>query len=198
MPVIACHDCDLLTQLPARAGATLLCPRCGAVLQRRRPNSIDRPVAFALSGLVLFAVTLTNPFLAMRSAGFIQEARLLTGIIELWKQDLYILGGLVLLTCIIIPAIQLTGLLYVLVPIRLGVRAPGAIHVFRAIRHLNAWAMMEVFLIGILVALVKLAKMATIIPGIAVLSLGLLTIVVTAAMTTLDPPFIWRKLDPRP
>lgn len=58
--------------------------------------------------------------------------------------------------------------------------------------------MMEVFLIGILVALVKLAKMATIIPGIAVLSLGLLTIVVTAAMTTLDPPFIWRKLDPRP
>jgi paraquat-inducible protein A len=57
--------------------------------------------------------------------------------------------------------------------------------------------MMEVFLIGILVALVKLAKMATIIPGIAVVALGLLTIVMTAAMTTLDPPLMWERLDPR-
>ena len=133
----------------------------------------------------------------MKSGGFVQETTILTGIVELWKQHLFGLGGLVLLTCLVIPLGQLLGLLYILVPVRLGRRAPGAIQIFRAIRHLNAWAMMEVFLIGILVALVKLAKMATIVPGVAVFALALLTVVTTAAMTTLDTPLVWEPLDPR-
>ena len=197
MSILACHNCDLLTQPSEQAGVTSLCPRCGAILHKHKRNSIDRPLAFAMCGLVLFAIALTNPFLAMKSGGFVQETTLLTGIIELWKQHLYGLGGLVLLTCVVIPMTQLAGLLYILVPIKMNRRAPGSIFIFRAIRHLDSWAMMEVFLIGILVALVKLAKMATIIPGMAVMALGLLTIVMTAAMTSIDPPLIWERLDPR-
>ena len=124
-----------------------------------------------------------------------QETTILTGILELWKQRLYGLGGLVLLTCMAIPLAQLTGLLYILVPLKLGRAAPGSIAVFRAIRHLNSWAMMEVFLIGILVALVKLGKMATIVPGLSVFALGLLTVVTIAAMTSIDPPLIWQRLE---
>jgi paraquat-inducible protein A len=195
--VLACHNCDLLTEVSGPAGSTSLCPRCGAVLYRRKRNCIDRPLAFALCGFVLFAVALSNPFLAMKSGGFIQETTLLTGIIELWKQHLYGLGSLVLATCVVIPMFQLVGLMYILVPIKLRFIAPGSILIFRTIRHLEAWAMMEVFLIGILVALVKLAKMATIIPGIAVMALVLLTIVITAAMTSLDPPWIWERLETR-
>ena len=195
MRIMACHDCDLLTRLPDGDGAVSLCPRCGAVLHRHRRNSIDRPLAFALSGLVLFAVALSHPFLAMKSGGFVQETTILTGILELWKQRLYGLGGLVLLTCMAIPLSQLAGLLYILVPLKLGRAAPGSIAVFRAIRHLNSWAMMEVFLIGILVALVKLGKMATIVPGLSVFALGLLTVVTIAAMTSIDPPLIWQRLE---
>jgi paraquat-inducible protein A len=195
--ILACHDCDLLTRISDNAGAVSLCPRCGAVLHRHRRNSIDRPLALALSGLVLFAVALSHPFLAMKSGGFVQETTMLTGILELWKQRLYGLGGLVLLTCMAIPLAQLTGLLYILVPLKAGRVAPGSIAVFRAIRHVNSWAMMEVFLIGILVALVKLGKMATIVPGPSVFALGLLTVVTIAAMTTLDPPLIWERLEAR-
>lgn len=195
MRILACHDCDLLTQLSDQSGAVSLCPRCGAVLHRHKTNSIDRPLAFALCGFVLFAMALANPFLAMKSGGFAQESTLLTGIIELWKQRLYGLGALVLATCVVIPMFQLAGLTYILVPLKLRFVAPGSIWIFRAIRHLGSWAMMEVFLIGILVALVKLAKMATIVPGIAVFALGLLTVVTIAAMTSLDPPQIWERLD---
>lgn len=197
MHVMACHTCDLLTRPCGRPGTVSLCPRCGAVLHRHKKNGIEGPMAFALGGLVLFAIAVSNPFLAMKSGGFVQETTILTGIVELWKQQLFGLGGLVLLTCLVIPLGQLLGLLYILVPVRLGRRAPGAIQIFRAIRHLNAWAMMEVFLIGILVALVKLAKMATIVPGVAVFALALLTVVTTAAMTTLDTPLVWERLDPR-
>ena len=195
--VMACPNCDLLTRPAGEPGSTSLCPRCGAVLYRRKRNCIDRPLAFSLCGLVLFAIALTNPFLAMKSGGFVQETTLLTGIIELWKQHLYGLGGLVLLTCVGIPLLQLVGLIYILVPLRMRLRAPGSVPIFRIIHHLQAWAMMEVFLIGILVALVKLAKMASIIPGVAVMALGLLTFIITAAMTTLDPPLMWERLDPR-
>jgi paraquat-inducible protein A len=197
MRILACHDCDLLVQPSDESGITSLCPRCGSVLHRTKKNSLERPLAFALTGLVLFAIALTNPFLAMKSGGFVQETTLLTGIIELWKQHLYGLGALVLLTCALIPLGQLTGLLYILIPLRLNISAPGSIPIFRTILHLNSWGMMEVFLIGILVALVKLAKMATIVPGVAVMALGLLTVVTTAAMTTLDPPLLWERLDRR-
>ena len=198
MGVVACHTCDLLTRPSDAAGTTSLCPRCGAVVHRQKSDSIDRPLAFALSGLILFAIALTHPFLAMKSGGFVQETTLLTGIFELWKQRLYGLGALVLLTCALIPLAQLAGLLYILVPLRMNTAAPGSIPVFRAILHVNSWAMMEVFVVGILVALVKLAKMTTIVPGVAVMALGLLTVVTTAAMTTLDPPLVWERLDLRP
>lgn len=197
MRTLACHDCDLLICPSEEKGVTSLCPRCGAVLQRYKEDSIDRPLAFTFSGLFLFFIALTFPFLAMKSGGFVQETTLLTGIVNLWEQHLYGLATLVLFTCVVIPLFQLFGFLYVLIPVRFNWRAPGAILVFRTIRRLSAWAMMEVFLVGVLVALVKLAKMATIIPGAAVMAFGLLIFAMAATLSSLDPPLLWERLDHR-
>lgn len=123
MRILACHGCDLLIRLSDESGVVSLCPRCGSVLQRSRRTGIDRPLAFALCGLVLFAIALTNPFLAMKRGGVVQETTLPTGIIELWKQRLCGLGSLVFLTCALIPLVQLTGLLYILAPLRLHMAA---------------------------------------------------------------------------
>ena len=197
MHVVACHDCDLLNQLPDEVTATLLCARCGAVLHRYRPNSLERSVALALAALTLFVVALSFPFLAMKSGGFVQETTLLTGIHELWRQELYGLAILVLLTCVLIPLGQIAGLLYLLVPLKCNRPAPHAIRIFRLLRHVAPWGMLEIFLLGILVALVKLGKMATIVPGISVFAFGLLVLVMAAAISALDPPLIWERLDRR-
>jgi len=197
MPVVACHDCDLLNQLPEEVTATLLCARCGAVLHRYRPNSIDRSLALTLSALTLFIVALSFPFLAMKSGGFIQETRLLTGIMELWRQELYGLATLVLFTCVLIPLGQIAGLLYLLAPLKWSLPAPHAMRVFRLLRHVAPWGMLEIFMLGILVALVKLGKMATIVPGISVFAFGLLVLVMAAAISALDPPLLWERLERR-
>ena|GEM_PF-5692526 len=123
MSIQACHHPDLLVQSSAGPGVTSLCPQCGSVLQRSRRNGIDRPLAFALSGLILFAIALTNPFLAMKSGGLVQETTLPTGIFEFWKQRLCGLSSLVFLTCALIPLGQLTGLLHILAPLRLHMAA---------------------------------------------------------------------------
>lgn len=197
MPVVACHDCDLLNRLPDDAAGTLLCARCGAVLHRHRPDSVDRSLALTLGAAVLFVIALSFPFLAMKSGGFVQETRLLTGIVELWRQELYGLATLVLFTCVLVPLLQMTGLLYLLVPVKLGRPVPQAIRVLRLVRHVAPWGMLEIFMLGILVALVKLGKMATIVPGISVFAFGGLVLVMAAAITTLDPPLLWERLDPR-
>jgi len=197
MTVVACHDCDLLNQLPDGATATLLCARCGAVLRRYRPNSIDRALALTLAALFLFIVALSFPFLAMKSGGFVQETRLLTGIRELWNQELYSLATLVLLTCVLVPLAQMGALLYILVPLQTNHPVPHAIRVLRLLQHVAPWGMLEIFMLGILVALVKLGKMATIVPGISVFAFGLLVLVMAAAISALDPPLLWEHLDRR-
>ena len=196
--VVACPDCDLLNRFPEDYRSTLLCARCGAVLYRRRPNSIDRSLALALAALFLFLLSNSFPFLAMKSGGFVQETTLLTGIRELWKQGLQGLSLLVLLTCVVAPLAQMLGLLYILAPLKWGRRpAVGAARVFRLVQEIAPWGMMEVFMMGILVALVKLGHMATIVPGVSVYSFGALIFVMAAAFSCLDPHLLWDRLDLR-
>ena len=196
--IVACPDCDLLNSMPVNIHATMLCVRCGAVLHRHRPNSIDRSLSLAIAALVLFILSNSFPFLAMKSGGFIQETTLLTGIHELWKQELYGLSSLVFLTCVLVPLAQMLGLLYILAPLKWGRRpAAGAGRVFRLVQEVAPWGMMEVFMMGILVALVKLGHMATIVPGISVYSFGALIFIMAAAFSNLDPPLLWDRLDLR-
>ena len=197
--LVACPDCDLLNRLDGPAAATLLCARCGAVLRRHRPNSIDRTLALVMAALLLFTLANAFPFLAMKSGGFVQETTLLSGVQELWRQGLRLLAALVFCTCVLVPAAQLIGLGAILLPLRLGRRPPpGAARILRLVQAAAPWGMMEVFMLGILVALVKLGHMATIVPGVSVFSFAALIVVMAAAFSTLDPVLLWARLDPRP
>lgn len=198
MLVVACMDCDLLNRFPTPTDATQLCARCGSVIYRHRHDTIDRPLALTCAALVLFAISNSFPFLAMESGGLIHETTMISGIIELWRQELYGLSSLVLLTCLLAPLMQMLGLLYILAPLGWGGRpAPQAHRVFRLILHITPWGMMEVFMVGILVALVKLGKMATIIPGVSAFSFAALIVIMAWAFSNLSPPLLWERLDLR-
>jgi paraquat-inducible protein A len=196
--IVACPDCDLLNRLSDETRASQLCMRCGAILYKHRPNSIERSLALTLAALMMFLLSNNFPFLAIKNGAFIQETTLLTGVRELWKQGLQGLSLLVFLTCVLVPLMQMLGLLYILAPLQWSHRpAPHAVCVFRLVHEIAPWGMMEVFMIGILVALVKLGHMATIIPGISVFSFGILIFVMAAAFSSLDPPLLWDRLDLR-
>ncbi len=198
LTIMACPDCDLLNHFPAVTRRTHLCLRCGAVLYRHRPETIDRSLALACAALILFIMSNSFPFLAMKSGGLIQQTTLISGIVELWREELYALAAVVMLTCLLVPLTQMTGLLYILAPLKWAARpAPQAHRVFRLILHTTPWGMMEVFMLGILVALVKLGKMATIVPGISAFSFVVLILVMAWAVSNLNPGEIWDRLDRR-
>ena len=104
------------------------------------------------------------------------------------------LSLLVLLTTILVPLLQLLVLVYVLVPLYLN-RTPWKLgSIFRLFHSLQPWGMMEVFMIGILVAVVKLVGMAQIVPGLALWSFAVLIIVLAAAAANLDPRLVWERV----
>jgi paraquat-inducible protein A len=194
--LIACHECDLLYQRqPLPPDGTARCVRCGAVLYRRKQNSLDRVLALTVAGLILFVIANMYPFLTFRLEAQIQETNLITGVKELYQQGMWIVAGVVLLTTILMPLLELTGMLIVLVPLKLRRRPWKLALLFRAIRTLRPWGMMEVFMIGILVAAVKLVKMASIIPGTALYAFLILIFVLAASAAALDPHIVWKKLD---
>jgi len=118
-----------------------------------------------------------------------------SGVRELWAQGQEPVAVLVAITTIGAPLLEIGLVLYVLAPLGLGRPAPGWVRAFRWLAHVRSWSMMEVFLIGILVSLVKLADMATIVPGLALWAFALLIPVLAAATAALDPELVWSRIE---
>jgi len=174
-------------------GSAARCRRCGTLLRKRPRNALERTLALALSAAILFAVSNSFPFLSFEMRGRVTETTLMTGIIDLYQEGKGEVAALVLLTTVLAPAFQLGLLLYILLPLELG-RVPWKLpHAFRVLRHAQTWSMIEVFMIGIVVAITKLMGMATIVAGLALWSFALLMIVLSAAVSTFDPEAMWER-----
>ncbi len=178
-------------------GDTARCGRCGGVLRRHPRNGLERTLALAMAAAVLFVVANSFPFLAFEMKGRVTETTLVSGAVDLYQQDKPELAVLVLLTIVLAPLCQIALLLYVLVPLRWN-KVPWQLpDAFRLLRHVQPWSMMEVFMIGILVALVKLMGMANIVPGLALWSFVLLMLVLTGAIACFEPEAVWERLEKR-
>lgn len=194
---IACHECDLLEHVhPAPTGGAGRCRRCGAVLYKHKRDSVDRTLALTIGGLILFAVAVSFPFLELRKDGLFTRTDLLTGVYTLFQEGYWEIAGLVAITTVIMPGLRLLGLLYILIPLHRGRTPPQLAAVFRFLRSSQPWNMMEVFMIGILVSVVKLAGMANLVPGPALIAFAVLIFILAGTSATLDPRVVWRRLGP--
>jgi paraquat-inducible protein A len=196
--IFECHDCGLRCELGALSSLrTVRCRRCGATLLSVAPNSLDRALALTVTGLVLVAVADTMPFMSLNIQGRVQHASLLTGAVTLIEGGFWPLGWLVLLTTVIVPLAKLGGLAYVLVGLRFP-RPPRDLPlVFRWIEILHPWSMIEVYLLGVFVAYVKLIALATIDIGASCLALAAVMPVMVAIDATLCPELVWRRMEDR-
>ena len=193
---IACDECDLLAAVqPLQAKASAKCRRCGAVLYRRRARSVERTLALSIAGLVLLGVANTYPFLGFELQGDLIETTLIGGVEHLYRNGKFAIAAVVFFTAILAPVLQLTATLYVFLPLHLNRRPWDLERVFRWIQRLQPWAMIEVFMLGVLVSMVKLSQMATIVPGIALWAFALLILVLASASAVMDPAQVWKRLE---
>ena len=194
----ACHDCGLLQSLGILGAHDVArCPRCNAVLRRSRTDPIRRGLALTCTGLLLFAMATNMPFIEVQLSGINRDTTLITGPLELERHGMWELSAVILVTTIAAPLARLLALLAVLV----GLRMRRPIHwlyvAFRWADRLRPWSMIEVFLLGLLVAYTKLIDYAKVDLGGAAYALGGLMLAMAAVDVALDPDGVWRELQRR-
>jgi len=194
--LLACHDCDLLSRKPRlRTREKVVCSRCGAVLYSHKPDSVGRALNFSLASLIVFVLANAYPLLAFKLQGQVQLCDLISGVQELYRQGYWELAVLVFSVSILTPFLKITSLLYVLLPLRFNRRPWRLAYVFRCVETLHPWAMTEVFLLGIIVAIVKLRDIAIIVTGVGLYSFVALIVLMAAADAALEPHDIWEQVE---
>ena len=190
---LACHECDLLQTEPALApGQTARCVRCGAFLARNPPDSLDRTLALTLTAAILYVIANAWPLVGLEMQGRRVEVTLIGAVQALWSEGMTPVAALVFGTALLFPLLELAMILVVLVPLRLGRVSPRMAPFFRLVRSVQPWGMVEVFLLGMLVSLVKLSHMATVLLGPAFWAMAALILTVTLAGRAFDSRLLWQ------
>jgi paraquat-inducible protein A len=194
--LVACLHCDLLQRLPAlEPGGSARCPRCDKEIWRRRPDSLNRTLAFAVAALMLFGVANAVPMLGLSAVGHQASTTVMGGARQLWHDGREIVAVLVFVTAILAPALQITFMLAIVVA---ALRPMPPRWVAPLLRHhprARTWSMIEVMLLGVLVALIKIADYATVVPGLALYVLGTLVFVLAAMQAAFDPREVWERVE---
>lgn len=165
--LIACHECDLLMQREAvPLGQRALCPRCGYELEIHRPHMVRRALALALTALFLYVPANFLPIMNINILGQSGVDTVWGGVKGMFSSNMEGVGILVFFCSMVIPLVKLLCQLFVLLTLRFNVARTQGMALFRWYQHLREWGMLEVYLMGILVAIVKLIGMAELHVGI--------------------------------
>jgi paraquat-inducible protein A len=194
--LLACPECDAL-QRPVRlpAGGAAECVRCGADLERNKPASLDRTFAFVLSAAILFAIANAYPLMSLDAQGMRSSATLFDTSRALYAAGMWSVALLVLMTALVVPAMELAAFLYMLLPLQFG-RVPRALPFALRVTHaIRPWGMVDVFILGALVSMVKLAQIATVNVGPALYAVGGYILLLTAALASFEPHAMWARVE---
>ena len=193
---VACHDCDALFTAPeVGEGERVLCPRCGANLFTRRANTVQRTSALVLAAAVLYVVANLFPFLTLSSDYRESDMVLIQSVTGLEKSGYPPLASAVAIFIFVSPMVVICGLLYLLLPLLAGRRLPGSTLLCRLVFEARHWNMVEVYLLGVLVSLLKLGSLAKLTLGTSFWAFVGFIICLTGAVATIDHRELWDHLD---
>ncbi len=195
--LIACHECDLLQRkIPLPSGGAAACHRCGAILYRSGDGDWGHEAALALliAAAIVYVVANAFPILGIEFRGEHKSTTLFGAVLALWNQDMPIVAGLVLFTAILAPGLEIFGMIFLLAAFRLGRAARALPPMLRLILAARPWSMVEVFMLGVLVTVVKLSHLAAIVPGVSLWAYGALMILLAAATSCFNAHALWAGL----
>ncbi len=194
--LIACHDCDALFQTPEpEVGESVVCPHCAAKLFSHRPNAVHRAAALAVSAATFFVVANIFPFIELEAGGQVSRIVLSQSVSALQSHGSPWLAAAVGIFILGAPLLMITGMLYLLLPLVHGRRFPGAIRVCRWVYGTDTWNMIEVFLLGVLVSLLKLGDIATVTLGVSFWAFAGLIVCLAGSVSAIDRYELWNRLE---
>lgn len=192
---VACADCDLLQRIPVlQPGNEVVCARCARPLEKKSAGSRDLPLALAIAAAIALVVANTLPLMELHVVGRFASTTISGGAYEMWLQGQPLTAVLVAFCAVIAPALYIMFMLTLLTAARRSSVPHWAGEMLRWVGHLQVWSMLEVVMLGILVALTKIAELATVEPGIGMYAFGAAILLIPAIMTNFDKRALWRKI----
>jgi len=192
--LLSCHACHLVCRLIEHGvGEEPLCPRCGAPVHRRKPNSLSRSWALALAAVILYIPANVYPVMTVISFGRGAPSTILGGVEELFLAGMWPLALLVFFASITVPVLKLVGLFSLLVSVqrRSRWRLRDRAGLYRVVEAVGRWSMIDIFMLSMLVALVRLGSIATIEPGVGAISFAAVVVLTMFAAMSFDPRLLW-------
>ena len=193
---LACKTCGLTHAMePLAPGRVARCVRCCSVLAKHLPDGLNRTAAFALAALILYAPAMLLPIMRLELYGARTENTVWGGVVILWEDHQPILAGIVLLASIIIPVVKLACLFFLVAASKLrwtGGRLART-WLYHIVEGIGRWAMLDVFVLAVLVSLVKLQALGTILPGNGVFAFVCVVVCTLLASYSFDPRTIWSR-----
>ncbi|MES2102695.1 MAG: paraquat-inducible protein A [Pseudomonadota bacterium] len=190
--LIVCHECDLICKQAVLAvGDSASCPRCQALLYRHSRATLDQAWAVTATAAILLLILNGFPLLALKVQQVSRDTTLFHAALAMWDDGMHMISLLVILTTMLAPALQIAIALYVLHALKYGDarRAIGA--PMRFLQTIRPWSMVEVFMLGLLVSLVKLQNLADIVIGPALWACAGMICVTAAMASILTPRNVW-------
>jgi paraquat-inducible protein A len=196
--LLSCHDCHLLTK--AQAGDAhdhLACPRCGAALHERKPNSIARTWALVVAAIILYIPANVLPMTVTSALGTVQADTIMSGVIYFIHSGSYEIAAVIFIASVFVPLLKLLILIGLLLSVQFRWRwSPrDRTSLYRLTEAVGRWSMLDVYVVTILVALVKLGAVASIEAGPAAVFFAAVVVITMIAAESFDPRLIWDTLE---
>ncbi|TVT62315.1 MAG: paraquat-inducible protein A [Pseudomonas sp.] len=194
----ACPECDLLMLKPELSlGQVAECPRCGCELFRLRHRIVGPGLALVLAALLLYFPANFLPIMRLNLLGRVTDDTVWSGVLSLYSSGMQGVAVVVFLCSMAVPLLKLLCQLAVLLCIALDRAKPLGMLLYRTYHHLREWGMLEVYLLGILVSIIKLRDMAELSLGIGLgCFVGLLVVQVWLELV-MSPHQVWEALSER-
>jgi paraquat-inducible protein A len=188
-----CGEVHALAEVPA--GMAAKCVRCGSTIEKRTADSLHVTAACALAALLLYVPANTLPILRIELYGASSDNTAWEGAMRLLKDGDYIIACIVFMASIFVPLLKLLGLFYLVVSTKFRFKRGKKLRtwVYQFIDLIGRWAMLDVFVVAVLVSAVKLNGLATVMPGRGLLAFGGVVVFTILASASFDPQLIWEK-----
>jgi paraquat-inducible protein A len=195
--MVSCDTCGLVQAVePLSRGMVAECVRCGSFITARRSSaSLHVTAALSLAALILYVPANIYPMMKMYLHGAYSESTVWDGIKLLMDHDQWAVAVIVFMASMVIPLFKLAGLFSLVVTSGMGWgrRLRSRSHLYKFIDVIGPWAMLDVFLLAVLVAVVKLEGWAQILPGPGLLAFTAMVVLTMLASAAFDPKLIWER-----
>jgi len=193
---VACHECDLLQRVPELpSGGKAKCPRCGNTVASRPTASLDRALALTVTAAIVFILAHTTSLMGLSAVGRSSSTTIFGGVLQMWDDGERITAVIVMFCAGIAPGVYIAFLLTVLAATRRPLAPLWVGEMMRWSHHMHPWSMNEVMILGILVALIKIAELATVEAGIGMYAMGGLVVLFPAIALSIDEHDTWRRIE---